>query len=333
MKKLLLLGLALVCLTVLMACDAGKTPADTATDDVTATEIIAQESEPADTTTPEEETTVKPEEITTEEVTTAAIPIAGMDSGIVRDGTPKKYITLSFDDGITQDARMIEIMKKYNVYCCTFNINTGLFGANWTWVGPAQFNNPNLSHLRFTRQELETGIYDGFDIACHTATHPSLKNLSERQVTREIRTDESNITEIFGVKPVGMAWPGGDTEFNDDNIVTILKTTDIRYARCTTRTGTFELPEYFMRWYPTCSFFDADCMSLVKKFIKAECTEDMLLYIWDHSYALDGYDAWAKFELLIKTISEAAAEDEQIVLVTNSEFYQLFKDEIPAWKE
>ncbi len=324
MKKLLLLGLSILLLTALIACDTSKTTTDTA----------VQESEPAGTTAPEEETTVKPEEITTEEeVTTAAIPIAGMDSGIVRDGTPRKYITLSFDDGITQDARMIEIMKKYNVYCCTFNINTGLFGANWTWVGPAQFNNPNLSHLRFTREQLESGIYDGFDIACHTATHPSLKNLTERNVAREITTDEKNIIDIFGVKPIGMAWPGGDTEFNDGNIVTILGKTDIRYARCTTPTYNFKLPEYFMRWYPTCSFSDGQCLSLTDRFIKAECTEDMLLYIWGHSYELDGYNSWVKFETLIKTISEAAAADEQIVLVTNSEFYQLFKDEIPAWEE
>ena len=30
---------------------------------------------------------------------------------------------------------------------------------------------------------------------------------------------------------------------------------------------------------------------------------------------------------------EAAEKDDSIVLVTNAEFYQLFKDEIPAWKE
>ena len=249
MKKLLWLGLCLLLLVAMIACDAGNTPHDT-----DAASDTVQESEPADTTTSEEETTVNLEEITTEEEATIGTPVAGMDSGIVRDGTPRKYITLSFDDGVTQDARMIEIMKKYDVDCCTFNVNTGLFGANWTWVGPAQFNNPSLSHLRFTREQLETGIYDGFDIACHTATHPSLKNLTDQQVTREIKIDEKNITKIFGVKPIGMAWPGGDTEFNDDNIVTILKTTDVRYARCTTRTSNFKLPEYFMRWYPTCSF-------------------------------------------------------------------------------
>jgi len=191
MKKLLLLALSLLLLLALIACDTGDTPADTDAATDAATESVTEnETTPDEITTPEEETTVKPEEITTEEITTEEItteeettgtPIAGMDSGIVRDGTPKKYITLSFDDGITQDARMIEIMRKYNVDCCTFNINTGLLGANWTWVGPGFFNNPEVTHLRYTRAQLKTGIYDGFDIACHTATHPSLKDLSGQQ--------------------------------------------------------------------------------------------------------------------------------------------------------
>ena len=47
---------------------------------------------------------------------------------------PKKYFTLSVDDGVTQDLKIIDILKKYNMYCCTFNINTGLCGADWKWI-------------------------------------------------------------------------------------------------------------------------------------------------------------------------------------------------------
>ena len=59
----------------------------------------------------------------------------------------------------------------------------------------------------------------------------------------------------------------------------------------------------------------------------------MLFFVWCHGYELDLFDTWDKFDLYIKTITEAAARDDSIVLVTNAEFYQLFKDEIPAWKE
>ena len=143
MKKYLTLILAFCVIAALTAlcmtaCDPAD-PADTTAEDTPAP-TEAPTEEPAGTEAPteaptEEETTV---EETTEEVTTEAVtetPEAGLDHGVVRDGTPKKYITIRMDDGITQDARMMEIMRKYGVDCCTFYINTGLYGANWAWVG------------------------------------------------------------------------------------------------------------------------------------------------------------------------------------------------------
>jgi hypothetical protein len=325
-------ALTALCMT---ACDPAA-PADTTAEDTPApTEepTEAPTEEPTEEVTTMEETTA---EVTTEEVTTAT-PEGGEDHGITRDGTPKKYITIRMDDGITQDARMMEIMRKYGVDCCTFYVNTGLYGANWAWVGQA-FNRPDVTHIRYTKAELESGIYDGFDVECHTRTHPSLKNLSERQVTREVKNDAENIEKIFGYEPIGLAWPGGDTEWNEQNIVTILETTNVRYGSCTTRNTVmglpkFSLPEYFMTWYPSCGFSDLDSLVLLDEFLKAECTEDMLFYVWGHGYELDIYNTWDKFETMIKTIAEAAETDDSIVLVTNAEFYQLFKDEIPAWKE
>ncbi len=41
----------------------------------------------------------------------------------------KKILTLSFDDGITQDERFIEILNKYAIKC-TFNINSSLLGTD-----------------------------------------------------------------------------------------------------------------------------------------------------------------------------------------------------------
>lgn len=275
-----------------------------------------------------EETQSLPAEAATEAAT--ELPVAGENSGLERDGTPKKYFTLSFDDGITQDIRLMEILRKYGVSCCTFNINTGLLGANWSWVGE-QFQRPDVTHQRFTQRELRSDLYQGFDVEVHTLTHPSLKNLSDAQVRQEVYVDARNIQRYTGIVPVGMAWPGGDTEYNPHNIEVILRETGIRFARGTTATGTFALPEYFMTWYPTCSISDGNVMSLAQQFLDAPCTEDMLFYVWGHGYELDLFHTWDRFEELVKMMA-AAAEDGQIVLVTNAEFYQLFKDQIPSWK-
>ena len=38
----------------------------------------------------------------------------------------KKAVTLSYDDGVVSDIRLMEILNKYGLKC-TFNINTGTF--------------------------------------------------------------------------------------------------------------------------------------------------------------------------------------------------------------
>ena len=40
-----------------------------------------------------------------------------------------KAVTFSFDDGVLQDKRTIEILNKYGLKA-TFNLNSGKFGTN-----------------------------------------------------------------------------------------------------------------------------------------------------------------------------------------------------------
>ncbi|MBR6782052.1 MAG: polysaccharide deacetylase family protein [Clostridia bacterium] len=346
MKKYLLLTAALLlilstvalCMTacdpVVSAPETTDTTADTTIEEPTEEESTMEETTAEETTVAEttaEETTA---EETTVEETTVEEETTEPETQYVRDGTPKKYITIRMDDGITQDARMMEIMRKYGVDCCTFYISSGLFGQSIV-VYP---DRPDVTHKRYTRREIVAGVYDGFDVQSHTVNHYSLKGCGDSQVTSEITRDVAALKQIFGYRPVGVAWPGGDGDITDHTIDVVMETTNIRYGSCTTRNTykgikKFGLPQYFMRWYPTCSVSDADAQSLLEEFIAAPCTEDMLYFVWGHGFELDRFDSWDKFELMIKTIAAAAAADEDIVLVTNSEFYELFKEEIPAWKE
>ncbi len=286
------------------------------------------ESDPASESDTVAETT--PETEPAYETNADGYRIAGTDSGIVRDGTPKKYFTIRMDDGITQDAKIIEILKKYDVDCITFYANSGLFGANWAWVGESA-GRPDVTHIRYTRKEFAS-IYEGYDVGCHTQNHPSLKDCDDAKITSEVELDRKNLARLLDYTPVGMAWPGGDTEWNEHTVDTVMATTNIRFGSCTTSTNSFALPEYFMTWYPTCAFNAVNTFTLLQQFLDAEPTEDMLFYVWGHGYELDIGNSWDRFEEMIQMIAEAAAEDDSIVLVTNSEFYQLFKDEIPSWK-
>lgn len=254
--------------------------------------------------------------------------LAGSDTTVVRDGTPKKYFTMSFDDGITQDQHLIEIFNKYNFKGVTFFINTGLFGANWTWVGQT-LGMPSLTHKRWTKAQFQTGIYDGFDVACHTVNHGSLKNYDEAGVINEVQQNADDIYELTGIYPLGMAWPGGDTEYTNKTVDIVSNQTTICFSRGVSGTNKFTLPKYWLKWMPTTTFGDGKtALTLAKKFLKAEAESDMLFYVWGHGYELDFYDSWDELDELIKMITEA----EDVVIVTNSEFYWLFKDEIPKWK-
>lgn len=315
-KKAHIMIALLLCSTVLLsACGGNGLPAETPEDTDPATEQrsdqITEDGQNAEDTT----------ETKTEE-----------ETNVSDKGKYKKYFTLSLDDGITQDLKVIEILKKYDVKCVSFNINTGLYGANWDWVGTA-IGDPSIPHLRFTEDELKTGIYNGYEVLVHTLSHPSLKNYDKNvnKIKKEVDKDADNIEKLTDVRPVGMAWPGGDTEYTDTTIELVLENTGIRFARGTTSTYSFKLPEYFMKWLPTCSAIDPQCLTLAQQFIDAECTEDMLFYVWGHAYEFDmnngaGYET---FEKLVKMMSEA----EDVVLVTNTEFYNIYKDQIPSWKE
>ena len=51
----------------------------------------------------------------------------------------KKYFTLSFDDGLEQDKRIIALMKQYGLKG-TFNLNSGLFGQRGEVMGLGSFS-------------------------------------------------------------------------------------------------------------------------------------------------------------------------------------------------
>ena len=51
----------------------------------------------------------------------------------------KKYFTLSFDDGLEQDKRVLELMKKYGLKG-TFNLNSGMFGLQGEVKGIGTFS-------------------------------------------------------------------------------------------------------------------------------------------------------------------------------------------------
>ena len=241
----------------------------------------------------------------------------------------KKYFTLSFDDGIVQDRAVLDILRRYGAYCATFNINTGYFGYDNSDFIQWAYNCSTLHHIRLTEQDIKEGVYDGFELAVHTLTHPPLRiyDNDPSMIVHEICSDADNIERLCGKKPIGMAWPGGDADYTDTTVAIVHENTSMRYARGSTSTYDFSLPKCFLKWYPTCSFLDSRTDELADRFLAAEPTEDMLFYVWAHSYEFDvpGARSYEDFERFIEKMTSA----EDVELVTNGEFYRIFCDKIP----
>lgn len=73
----------------------------------------------------------------------------------------RKAFTLSYDDGITQDRRLIAMLDKYGVKA-TFNLNPGLFGQH----GTVAAGKKEVPHIKVTAEEAAQ-LYAGHEVAAH----------------------------------------------------------------------------------------------------------------------------------------------------------------------
>jgi len=212
----------------------------------------------------------------------------------------KKAITFSFDDGVTQDIRLIEILNKYGLKG-TFNLNSaklGLSGDCWkTDVGDIPRVILNASKVK--------DVYAGHEVAVHTLTHPNLTTLNDETVIRQVDLDRKLLSELCGYPVIGMAYPCGGVN-NDERVAALIKNnTPIAYARTITSTFSFDLQkDNLLRFNPTLHFINERLEEVVEKFLALDVDEPQLLYIWGHSYELD-YDEsrWVRFENMCKMLS------------------------------
>ena len=214
----------------------------------------------------------------------------------------KKAITFSFDDGVTQDIRLIEILNKYGLKG-TFNINSGLLGL----PGGVERNGVKINHTKVDASKLKA-LYAGHEIAVHTLTHPLLPSLNDETVLRQVEEDRKALEMLCSYPIVGMAYPCGG-ENNDERVAALIcENTPIRYARTIKSTYSFKLQkENLHRYNPTVYYIEECFEEIVDKFLSSRLEEEQLLYIWGHSYEMDaGYISWDKFEKICKKLSGKA---------------------------
>ena len=210
-----------------------------------------------------------------------------------------KAVTFSYDDGVTQDQRLIRLFDKYGLKC-TFNLNSGLLGHPGSLIR----EDVTVAHVKPRACEVRA-IYEGHEIAAHTLTHPALSNLSDEDVVREVEEDRLALSELAGYEVVGMAYPGG-THVMNGHVADLIRTrTGIRYARTTTSTHSFDLQSDLIIFNPTVYHhveWDA-LFELGEEFVSLKPEVPQIYYIWGHAYEFDIHGDWERFEDFCRLIS------------------------------
>lgn len=210
-----------------------------------------------------------------------------------------KAVTFSYDDGVTQDQRLIAMFNRYQLKC-TFNLNSALLGQ----AGMLLREDVSVAHCK-PRPEEVPGIYAGHEVAAHTLTHPNLALLSDEEIIRQVEEDRRALSDLVGYEVVGMAYPGGTHAMNAHVADLIRANTGIRYARTTTQTHNFDLQDDLIIFNPSVyHHIEWDEMfRLGKEFIDLTPDTPKIFYIWGHAYEFDIHNTWDRFEEFCQLIS------------------------------
>ncbi len=125
---------------------------------------------------------------------------------------PDKLVVLTFDDGNKSDLNTVApLLKKYG-FGATFFITSG-------WLG---------GEKRLTWPEVRQLQAEGFEIGCHTVSHPNLLTLRTGEIRRQIEEFDRACAENGIAKPVSFSYPGGHF---DRRVIAILQDLGYQIAR------------------------------------------------------------------------------------------------------
>ena len=229
-------------------------------------------------------------------------------------GGKQKALTLSYDDGVQQDIRFIEILDKYGIKC-TFNINGSAFEEEERTYPEGQV------HRRMARREaLEVynkAIANGHEVATHGYTHPYLDRIPSETVAYEIVEDRKQLEDMFGKIIKGHAYPFGTTA---DHVVDTLRSCGILYARTTAATKRFDIPTDWLRMPSTCHHNAPELMQLVDQFLNEITRQPFpkLFYLWGHTYEFEGSNNWE----VIEKFCEAIGNRDDVWYANNMQVYE-----------
>lgn len=231
-----------------------------------------------------------------------------MDS-MLFPGGKKKALTLSYDDGVVQDRRLLSIIEQYGLKA-TFNLGAGVLG----FQGEAPINGKMVDISKVKPEEV-AGLYANHEVAGHGLWHSSLPSIGTPAAMYEIIEDKRQLENLTNRLVRSFAYPFGT--FNDE-VKDLLRMAGYESARTVISTGRFDIPKDFLEWEATCHHNDPKLMELAKEFCEGghPFAPAQLFYLWGHAYEFDADDNWEVIESFARYMAQYA---DQIWFATNGQ--------------
>jgi peptidoglycan/xylan/chitin deacetylase (PgdA/CDA1 family) len=190
-------------------------------------------------------------------------------------------IVQCWDDGVVDDVRLIEILRRHGAKA-SFNLNLGTQPAErqavWVYRGVKEVWKLGKGELR--------EVYAGFTIANHSATHPKLQEIPPERAAEDIRRGRELLEQHFGCAVTGFAYPFGT---HSAAVREAVCAAGHVYARTTQAVDCAFPPADAMAFNPNCHVAVADFWERVER-VRGQ--PDGVFYFWGHSYELISEADW-----------------------------------------
>ncbi len=224
-------------------------------------------------------------------------------------GFKLKAVTFSYDDGVVQDQKLIEIFDRYHIKG-TFNLNCGQSGKG-KMRQDKDGNEIDCGHLDLKKM---SALYQNHEIANHTYSHPHLEETPKEEQFLEFKKNKEELERIFHKPIFGAAYPYGS--WNYDTLL-VQKELGVEYNRTIRSSYSFALPHNWLFWDPTIHHRDTKLFDYLEAFY--QCDQELaLFYIWGHAYEFAQDQNFDMMEKLCRSLSLR----EDVISMTNHEIYQ-----------
>ena len=225
-------------------------------------------------------------------------------------GGKAKAFNITYDDGVTQDLRFVELLNRYGLKG-TFNLNSQLMKTRFAWT------HPNGMEVKRLEADTAAWLYRGHEIASHTLTHPYLQDLHGEDLYRELAADKEALEALFGREVAGFAVP---FDYFSEEIADCARRCGFEYARMSAFSYSYAPCRDWYYWKTGFYHIEQGLEEFVAGFL-ATAQKLAVCQIVGHSYDLDALALWGTMEGIFARISH----EEDIWPCTNLELVRYLK--------